>query len=71
VREVHHACEKVVGRKIPAIEKPRRAGDPPRLVASAEKAKTELGWKAKFPKLDQIVAAAWDWHQRNPNGYPR
>jgi UDP-glucose 4-epimerase len=69
VREVHHACEKVAGRKIPAIEKARRAGDPPRLVASAEKAKTELGWKPKFPKLEQIVATAWDWHRRNPNGY--
>ena len=69
VREVHHACEKVAGRKIPAIEKPRRAGDPPRLVASAEKAKRELGWKPKFPKLDQIVASAWDWHRLNPDGY--
>jgi UDP-glucose 4-epimerase len=70
VREVHHACEKVAGRKIPAIEKPRRAGDPPRLVAAAEKAKTELGWKPKFPKLDQIVQTAWDWHKRHPDGYP-
>jgi len=71
VRQVHHACEKVAGRKIPAIEKPRRPGDAPRLVASAEKAKTELGWKPKFPKLEQIVSTAWDWHRRNPNGYPR
>ena len=69
VREVHHACEKISGRKIPAVEKPRRAGDPPRLVASAEKAKTELGWKPKFPKLEQIVETAWDWHKRNPKGY--
>lgn len=69
VREVHHACEKVVGCKIAAIERPRRAGDPPRLVASAEKARNELGWKPKFPKLDQIVSTAWDWHRRNPEGY--
>ena len=69
VREVHHACEKVAGGKIPAIARPRRAGDPPRLVASAEKAKTELGWKPKFPKLEQIVETAWDWHKRNPEGY--
>jgi UDP-glucose 4-epimerase len=69
VREVHHACEKVVGRKIPAVEKPRRPGDPPRLVASAEKAKKEMGWKPKFPKLEQIVTSAWDWHRRHPNGY--
>ncbi|HTD87481.1 MAG TPA: UDP-glucose 4-epimerase GalE [Candidatus Binatia bacterium] len=69
VRQVHHACEKVAGRKIPAIEKPRRAGDPPRLVAAAEKAKGELGWKPKFPRLEQIVETAWDWHRRNPEGY--
>jgi UDP-glucose 4-epimerase len=71
VREVHHACEKIAGRKIPTIEKPPRPGDAPRLVASAEKAKNELGWRPKFPKLEQIVSTAWDWHKRNPNGYPR
>src|SRR5256885_5569701 len=48
VREVIATCEKVAGRKIPVIEKPRRPGDPPKLVASAEKAKRELGWKPKF-----------------------
>ncbi|HKQ36887.1 MAG TPA: UDP-glucose 4-epimerase GalE, partial [Verrucomicrobiae bacterium] len=69
VREVHQACEKVAGRKIPAVEKPRRAGDPPRLVASAEKARRELDWNPKFPKLEQIVATAWDWHRRHPEGY--
>ena len=69
VREVHHACERVAGGKIPAIERPRRAGDPPRLVASAQKAKAELGWKPKFPKLEQIVSTAWEWHRRHPSGY--
>jgi UDP-glucose 4-epimerase len=70
VREVIQMCEKVSGKKIPAIEKPRRPGDPPRLVASAEKAIAELGWKPKFPKLEDIVASAWAWHRENPNGYP-
>jgi UDP-glucose 4-epimerase len=69
VREVITACEGITGRKIPVLEKPRRPGDPPRLVAAAEKAKRELGWKPRFPKLDDIVATAWDWHQRNPKGY--
>jgi UDP-glucose 4-epimerase len=69
VREVHQTCEKVAGRKIPAVAKPRRPGDPPRLVASAEKARTELGWQPRFPKLEQIVTTAWAWHQRYPNGY--
>ena len=70
VRQVIQACEKVVGRQIPAIEKPRRPGDPPKLVASAAKAKRELGWKPAFPKLEQIVASAWAWHQKHPHGYP-
>ncbi len=70
VREVIQTCEKVTGKKIPALEKPRRPGDPPRLVASAEKAMKELGWKPRFPKLHDIVATAWAWHERHPHGYP-
>ena len=70
VREVIRTCEKVAGKKISAIEKPRRPGDPPRLVASAEKAMRELGWKPKFSKLEDIVATAWAWHQKHPHGYP-
>ncbi len=69
VREVIQTCEKVSGTKITAIEKPRRAGDPPRFVASAEKAMRELGWKPKFSKLEDIVATAWAWHQKHPHGY--
>jgi UDP-glucose 4-epimerase len=69
VREVIATCEQISGKKIPVIEKPRRAGDPPRLVAGAAKAKTELGWKPQFPKLADIVATAWQWHQQNPHGY--
>ncbi|HXE41379.1 MAG TPA: UDP-glucose 4-epimerase GalE, partial [Candidatus Baltobacteraceae bacterium] len=70
VREVISMCEQVTGKKIPAIEKPRRPGDPPRLVASAAKAIRELGWKPQFPKLKDIVETAWAWHKKNPNGYP-
>jgi len=69
VREVITACEKITGRKIPVIEKPRRLGDPPRLVASAEKARRELGWTPKFPKLEAIVQTAWQWHEKHPRGY--
>lgn len=69
VREVIQTCEAVTGHKIPVIEKPRRPGDPPRLVASAERALLELGWKPQFPKLELIVATAWRWHQSHPNGY--
>jgi UDP-glucose 4-epimerase len=70
VRQVIQTCEKITGKKIPAIEKPPRQGDPPKLIASAEKAKRELGWKPKFPKLEDIVATAWAWHKKYPEGYP-
>jgi UDP-glucose 4-epimerase len=69
VREVIATCEQVSGKKIPAIEKPRRAGDPPRLIASAGKALMQLGWKPRFARIEDIVATAWAWHLENPNGY--
>jgi UDP-glucose 4-epimerase len=69
VRQVIQTCEQITGKKIPAQEKPRRPGDPPKLVASAEKAFRELGWKPKFPKLEEIVSTAWAWHKKNPHGY--
>ena len=69
VREVIKMCEKVTGKAIPTVEKPRRPGDPPKLVAAAHKAIQELGWKPQFPRLEDIVATAWAWHQKNPNGY--
>ena len=69
VREVIQMCEKVTGQTIKAVEKPRRPGDPARLVASAEKARRELSWQPKFPKLEQIVSTAWEWHQMRPHGY--
>jgi len=70
VREVIRVCEKVSGKKIPSVEKPRRPGDPPKLVAAADRAIRELGWKPQFPKLETIVATAWAWHGKHPNGYP-
>jgi len=45
------------------MEKPRRPGDPPRLIASSEKIKRELGWRPQFQTLDAIVDSAWKWHQ--------
>ena len=69
VREVIDACRKITGRKIDTVEKPRRPGDPPRLIASSEKIKNELGWRPQFQSLDAIVESAWKWHQKFPNGY--
>ncbi|MFL6541545.1 MAG: UDP-glucose 4-epimerase GalE [Chthoniobacterales bacterium] len=69
VREVIDASRRVTGREIPVVEQPRRAGDPPRLIASSEKIKRELGWSPKFQQLDAIIESAWQWHQKFPNGY--
>jgi len=69
VREVLTACRKVSGRPIPTVEKPRRAGDPPRLVASSEKAKRELNWNPQFVDIQPIVESAWHWHVAHPKGY--
>jgi UDP-glucose 4-epimerase len=69
VRQVIQMCEEVTGKKIPAVERPRRPGDPPKLVASAGKAIRDLGWKPKFPKLEDIVATAWAWHKSHSHGY--
>jgi UDP-glucose 4-epimerase len=64
VREVIESVQRVTGRAIKVEEHERRPGDPAVLVASSEKIKTELGWKPKYPELDQIVASAWQWHQQ-------
>ena len=68
-RAVIRAVEKVTGRPIKVIEKPRRPGDPPALYADSTKAQRELGWKVKFPDIDSIVATAWKWHAAHPRGY--
>lgn len=69
VREVIDACRRITGRKIETIEKPRRSGDPPRLIASSVKIKKELGWQPQFQSLDAIIESAWKWHQKFPRGY--
>lgn len=69
VREVIDTARKVTGHPIPAIETPRRAGDPARLVASSEKAKRVLGWKPVHDSLEEIISSAWNWHKNNSNGY--
>jgi UDP-glucose 4-epimerase len=69
VREVVDSCRRITGREIPVTERPRRPGDPPRLIAASEKIARELGWKPKFESLDAIVESAWKWHQKFPRGY--
>ena len=69
VREVIATCERVTGKKIAVAEKPRRPGDPARLIAASDKIQRELGWKPKFQSIDAIIESAWAWHVKNPNGY--
>ena len=69
VREVIRTCEEVSGRPIAVAEGPRRAGDPPTLVATGDRIRAELGWAPKYPTLRQIVETAWAWHSQNPRGY--
>jgi UDP-glucose 4-epimerase len=69
VKQVIDVCREVTQREIPAAVAPRRAGDPAVLIASPEKAKSELSWEPKFTKLHDIVKHAWSWHSAHPNGY--
>jgi len=69
VKEVIDVARHVTGHPIPAEKGPRRAGDPSRLVAGADKARTVLGWNPQFPELERIIESAWAWHQTHPNGY--
>jgi len=69
VKEVLDVCRAVTGHAIPAEVKPRRPGDPPRLVAAADKARTILGWTPRHADLRTIVEHAWRWHRAHPHGY--
>jgi len=64
VKEVIESARRVTGHPIPAEIKPRRPGDPARLVASSEQAKLHLGWTPKHFDLDDILASAWAWQQQ-------
>lgn len=69
VREVIRSVERVTGRKVPTVEAPRRAGDPPALIASSEEAGRMLGWRPQWGEIDTIIETAWAWRQRYPEGY--
>ncbi|TWP49058.1 UDP-glucose 4-epimerase GalE [Lentzea tibetensis] len=61
VKQVIDTCREVTGHPIPAVVAPRRAGDPAVLVASAERARTELGWKPERADIAGIVRDAWEF----------
>jgi UDP-glucose 4-epimerase len=70
VREVLTAVERVTGHPVPAHYAARRPGDPPTLIADATRAHKLLGWQPYRSTLDEMIASAWAWRQRFPNGYP-
>lgn len=69
VRQVIDICSDITGSPVNFIESPRRAGDPPALVASADEAYKVLGWQPAFPSLHEIIETAWRWHRSHPKGY--
>ena len=69
VLEVIAAVEQVSGRAVPHHIAPRRAGDPPVLVASAARIRAKTGWTPRFPGLNDIVRTAYEWRMSHPHGY--
>jgi UDP-arabinose 4-epimerase len=65
VREVVDTVARVGGKPVPAEEGPRRAGDPPELVAAPARAREVLGWNCQYADLETIVRHAWTWHERH------
>ena len=68
VREVIDAVERVSGVRLNVIEQPRRAGDPPELIARSDRLKRELGWQPRHDDLDFIVASALEWERNRRYG---
>jgi UDP-glucose 4-epimerase len=69
VRQVIEMAREVTGRALPAIERPRRAGDQYATVATSERIMRELGWRPQHSDLRTLLATAWAWRQAHPNGY--
>lgn len=69
VREVIEVCRRVTGREVAEREAPRRAGDPPVLVADSSRIRRELGWRPRHEDLEEMVASAWAWGQAHEGGY--
>lgn len=64
VMELANAVSRVSGKEVPRVITDRRPGDPPSLVASAEKAERVLGWRPERSDIDTILRTAWDWFQK-------
>ena len=71
VLQMIEAARRVTGHDIPVVLAERRAGDPDILVASAEKAFRELGWKPRITDVEDIIRSAWHFHQKFPDGFTK
>jgi UDP-glucose 4-epimerase len=69
VRDVLAAAAEVTGAPIPHTIGPRRAGDPPVLVASNARAREVLGWTPRRSTLPEMLGSAWEWRRSHPGGY--
>jgi UDP-glucose 4-epimerase len=69
VLDVLDTAARITQKKIHWIPADRRPGDPAILVASSDRIKRDLGWKAQRPELSQIMQTAWTWHASHPEGY--
>ncbi len=69
VLDVVRTTERVTGKPVNYKIGPRRAGDPPGLLASSKKAETVLGWKKSRSSLEEIIRSAYEWRLANPDGY--
>lgn len=69
VRQICHAAEQELSRRVVVRSGPRRPGDPAILCASPKRLMRELGWRPRSSDLGTIVQTAWDWKQRNRHGY--
>jgi UDP-glucose 4-epimerase len=67
VREVLATAEAVVGRSVPHTVGPRRAGDPPVLVAAIDRAAEVFGWLPLRSTLEEMIGSAWDWRRAHPS----
>jgi len=70
VLQVIAAAQSVTGSEIPTAACPRRAGDPPMLVAASQRIREKLGWEPRKPSLEAMIADAWGFIQAHPHGYP-
>ena len=71
VKEILDAANIVTDKKIPAVFGVRREGDPARLFANSDKVQSELNWKPLHTDIEEIIASAWHWHMRRPDGYEK